>query len=206
MLSFARRCYLPAILSLGVAMGPQVASASIEENGTFDTDLSGWTITGDTTTGVTWTAGTAHVGRPGTPGLAEFEQTLDIPAGSKLLSISFDYEWQVNPPELEDFFDVEFSYTSTTGPVVSTLLSEGSTTGAFGSTTSFSTLLPLTDLADPPSNGKILFTLNENNETAGTRIQLDNVSIRAVPEATAFVTWSTLLGLSVAARRRRRDA
>ncbi len=172
-----------ALLISGVT---QIAHASLITNGTFDTDLSGWTTTG-TTTGNTWVAGTAHVGRPGTPGVAILEQTFDIPFDSNQLEISFDYEWQVSAPTLPDMFLVELIYESTSlGTVTETLISEASNTVAFLSPIAFSTILFLTDLDNSLGNGTIRFTLTENNSDVGTRIELDNVFVQAIPEPTTL--------------------
>lgn len=183
------------------------AQASLLTNGTFDTNLSGWTIAPGTTTGVTWDAATAHIGRPGTPGVAIFEQSFDIPTNFTFLNISFDYEWQATPPPNADTFTVEFEYESNSGTVSQTLVSELSSSATFNSVTSFHSLLALPGLANVSNNGTIRFTLNEVNSPVGTRIQLDNVSaIGAVPEATTFATWSILTGLGLfAGRRRGRD-
>ena len=182
------------------------ATASLVTNGTFDTDLSGWTIDPGTTTGVTWISGTAHLGRPGTPGVAIFEQAIDIPAGATGVAIDFDYEWQVNPPSVADTFTVDFVYESTSlGTVSQTILSETSAVGVFGSPTSFSDVLSFVDLDDSIGNGLIRFTLNEVNAPVGTRIELDNVVISAIPEASTMVTWAVLMGLGAVtwnARRR----
>ena len=101
------RYYSFAVLSFLMAGSPQIASASLLTNGTFDTDLLGWTIAPATTTGVTWVGQKARVGQPGTPGLAIFEQSFDIPSGTSQLEINFEYEWQINQPAQEDTFKVE---------------------------------------------------------------------------------------------------
>ena len=191
------------LLSLLIAGGTQTASASLITNGTFDTNLSGWTIGAATTTGVTWNSQTAHIGRPGTPGLAVFEQSFSIPAGTSQLDIDFDYEWQVNQPALEDTFKVELSYESTGGTVTQTLLDQGSDSGVFSPpAVSISALLSLINLDNVANNGTIRFMLTEVNSPVGTRIELDNVNIEAVPEASAFVIWSALTGLCLFRRRK----
>lgn len=172
------------------------ANATLLTNGGFDTNLSGWTIDPATTTGVTWDSGTAHLGRPGTPGVAIFEQSFDAPAGSALFDVSFDYEWQATKPALEDFFKVEIIYESLAGTVVEELLNQSSAPVTFNSPLSWSGMVALTDfnaLASP--NGTIRFTLTENNSPVGTRVQLDNVVVSAVPAPATLA----LLGLGLAA-------
>lgn len=187
---------IKAALVLGaVLMSAQLASANLISNGSFDTDLAGWDTTG-TTTGVTWISGTAHVGRPGTPGVSIFSQEFDIDVDAHKLLINFDYEWQVLAPPLIDTFLVELIYESTLGTITNTLLSEGSDNGLFNSTVPFSSVLSITNLDNASSpNGLLRFTLAEVNIPAGTgtRIQLDNVSVVAVPIAST--AWLMLVGL-----------
>jgi len=183
--------------------GVGIANASLLTNGTFDTNLSGWTINAPDT-GVTWDAGTAHVGRTGTPGTAIFSQSFDIAAGTSQLQIDFDYEWQVTQPNSIDTFIAELIYADSGGTVTELLLSQGSDAGNFGNTVSFSGTVSLIDLAAPPSNGEIRFTLIETNNDVGTRIQLDNVFVSAVPiPAAAWLFGSGLLGLVGIARRKK---
>lgn len=190
---------------LSVALIASVAAetqANLVTNGTFDTNLAGWDTTG-TTTGVTWIAGTAHVGRTGTPGVAVFSQDIDIPLGTPAVDISFDYQWQVNPPTIPDTFEVWFDFA---GGGSELLLSEMSSAVTFNSTYSFSDTVDLTGLTSGPDNGTITFILRELNSDIGTRIQLDNVVVAAIPEAGALTVWSLLSGVGlVAARRRQRD-
>lgn len=202
-----KRCFTLAVLAVLISGGSQNASADLITNGTFDTNLSGWSTTG-TTTGVTWVSQTAHVGQQGTPGVAILEQSIDIVSGTSQLEISFDYEWQVVAPTDVDTFLVEFLYESTTGPVAVTLLDQGSDVGMFGPpAVMFSSILSLVDLnVVPNNNGTIRFKLSEVNDTQGTRIELDNVAISAVPEATPLVVWSTLAGIGLVLRQKRKTA
>ena len=167
--------------------------------------LSGWLITGQP--GATWDSGTAHIGRPGTPGDSTFSQTFDIAAGTQGLEINFDYEWQVNQPANEDFFTAELIYetTSGSGTITETLLFESSDDGTFSPpATMFSTVIGLTDLKNVVGNGTIRFTLDENNSRVGTRIELDNVSVSAIPEAASVIIWSALGVIGLTANRRHR--
>ena len=169
------------------------ANASLITNGTFDTNLDGWVTEPATTTGNRWVAGTAQVGAPGQNGEAIFSQAFVILAGTTNLWVSFDYQWQIDPPQAPDLFTVELSYATGSGTTTEQLLSQSSTVGAFGSTVSFSDMIALTDLSIASPNGKITFTLFEtpNSSGAGTRIQLDNVAV--VPEPGTLA----LLGLGL---------
>jgi hypothetical protein len=171
-------------LGLFLVGGVGIANATpLLTNGTFDTDLSGWTV--NASKGVRWISGTARIGRigrPGTPGIAILQQEVDIPVGTNALSIGFDYEWQIKQPTVnQDFFTAEFIYQTTAGTTTITevLLNEGSDSGSFGTTVSFNTVLSLANLASGSLNGAIRFTLDENNSRVGTRIQLDNVFVSA---------------------------
>lgn len=180
-------------------LAPLAANASFINNGTFDTDLSGWDQSGSLPT--MWVAETAHIGRPGTPGTSVLSQVFTIPDVSAV-EISFDYEWQIDAPTLTDFFSVDFAAA---GAVFTTILTSDSDNAVFGTTVNFSTVIDLTGLDLISSNASIAFNLIENNQTRGTRVQLDNVVVRAasVPEPTSLA----LLGLGLAgfgwARRRR---
>ncbi len=185
------------------------AHATLVSNGTFDTNLSGW----DHTTGTipsTWDSGTAHIGRPGTPGTSIFFQDFDIAFGTSALEISFDYQWQVNPPSVEDIFTAELIYQTMSGETEVLLLEESSDDGTFGSTAFFSKIVSLVDLANVADNGRILFQLLETDNITsptGTRIQLDNVSVTPVPLPAAFPLFAGGIGfLGLLGWRRKRMA
>jgi hypothetical protein len=181
-----------ALLSLPVSG----AWANLITNGTFDSDLSGWSqaVSG---TGVTWDSGTAHIGRPGPNGSATLFQSFDISATAALLQIAFDYQWQINRPQTPDFFTAEFEYQSTGGAVVTPLVAnESSATAPFNSTISFLTTVALSNIAPGPDNGTLRFTLVEqNNAVGGTRIQLDNVAASTVPQPASLLLLA--LGLLI---------
>ncbi|QDV72811.1 hypothetical protein Spa11_09930 [Botrimarina mediterranea] len=181
-----------------VALVAVEARASLVTNGTFDTDLTGWQVNA-TGTDVVPVAGTARIGQPGTPGTAILSQFFDIPAGTTAVKISFDYEWQVNPPTLPDTFSVSFDYL---GGSVQTLLTEFSSAATFNSTIAYNITLLLPGLQSGPGNGFISFQLDETNPSVGTRIELDNVSISAVPEAGALAVWSVLGSVGMLGMRR----
>ena len=201
----SRRAVTTFAVCLLLIGGSQIATASLLTNGTFDTNLSGWTIGAGTTTGVTWSSGTAHIGRPGTPGVAIFEQSFNIPAGAGQLEIGFDYEWQVSKPTNTDTFLVELVYQSTSGPVTATLLTQGSDTATFGPpATSFQTVVGLSNLSNVANNGTLRFKHTEVKSPVGTRMELDNVAADVVPEMSAFVVWTALTGVGMVVGQRRR--
>ncbi|MCA9238323.1 MAG: hypothetical protein KDA44_22780 [Planctomycetales bacterium] len=190
------------VLAIGAS---SLAQASIVVNGTFDTDLSGWS-TAVSGTGVTWQSQEARVGQPGTPGVAALFQSFFIPAGSTQLTIDFDYQWEVNAPALADLFEVELSYLDAANATQTvTILSESSAVAAFGPpATAFSTIVSLPGLNTTTPQGTILFRLTEHNSNVGTRIELDNVVVTAqVPEASTLVIWSSLACLGMLLLRRR---
>lgn len=202
--NFAQSSFFPglAALSLLAFSFGSAAQANLVTNGTFDTDLSGWTNSGSIDT--TWISGTAHLGRPGTPGFSIFEQSIDIPLSTPAVSISFEYEWQVSPPTIADIFSAEFTYESSGSTTTVPLVFENSDTGLFNSPTTVTTNVALASLDSGPNNGTVRFRLDEMNLSAGTRIQLDNVQIQTVPEASAVLVWSTLSGLGFLGIRRRK--
>ncbi|QIB65453.1 PEP-CTERM sorting domain-containing protein [Kineobactrum salinum] len=178
------------------------AQASLIVNGGFDAGLSGWTVDPASTTGVTWDSGTAHVGRPGPDGVAIFEQSFDIVAGTNSLFVGFDYQWQINRPSTPDFFLAELLYESTSGTEIETLVFEDSSSVAFNTTFDFSGIVQLAGLNAGPNNGTIRFTLTEDNSGAGSRIQLDNVAVNAVPlPATLLLVIVGLAGMTVRRKR-----
>jgi hypothetical protein len=176
------------------------AQANLIVNGDFDTDLSGWTIAGSGT-GVTWDSGTAHVGRPGANGTAIFEQSFDILSGVSSLLVAFDYQWQIIVPSTPDFFLAELVYQSTSGLVTETLVSEDSNASPFNTTLGISSSVILSDVAMGSNNGTIRFTVTESNTAAGTRIQLDNVAVNAVPLPGVLLLLIAGLAGMVAGRR-----
>jgi hypothetical protein len=161
------------------------ANANLITNGTFDTNLDDWNITVVSgTSGVTFDNQTAHVGRPGTPGTVDFFQFFDLPTASKSVNISFDYQWQVTPPSVDDFFYATFGYSQNgIGQVNTQVLTDVSSSAVFGQTVNFSTTVNVSniDFAGGGNNAILNFKLFENNSPVGTRIQLDNVSVTAVP-------------------------
>lgn len=198
---FVKRFAFVLLIGMIGILSANSASAEFITNGTFDSDLTGWTTEAGTTTDVTWKTGTASVGQTGTPGIAIFSQSFDIASGTSQVLLKFDYEWQVTPPSSVDRFSAQFVYQSTSGAQTVDLVNEGSDTGVFGSVTSFSSTVGLTDLDNVANNGTIRFTLEEFNSPTGTRVRVDNVS--AVPEPTTLAMFS-VLGLVFSGRRRRK--
>jgi hypothetical protein len=184
-----------ALLCLSAAA---TSHANLITNGTFDTDLTGWTVGGEIPT--TWIAGTAHLGRPGTPGTSTFSQAF---AASENLAVAFDYQWQVNPPTSPDFFSAYILFEGTGGASRLNLIDQQSSAAAtFGTTASPTFSATLTDLTS--ANATLVFELVENNSPVGTRIQLDNVSINAVPLPATL--WLAGVGIVVLAAIRRKRA
>lgn len=197
--------YIVCLAASCLLWGTQAASGSLITNGSFDSDLSDWSksTTLVNSVGVEWISGTAHIGRPGTPGETQFWQSFDIAAGTSGLEISFEYQWQSVRPTNPDNFLVQLVYATTSGPQTVTLINQSSAAVPFLSTITFSQVVPLSDLVVAPDNGTLRFTLTEVNNTVGTRIQLDNVSVAAVPEPCAWAVWS-LLGVCMLVASHRR--
>jgi hypothetical protein len=174
------------------------SAASLITNGTFDTDLSGWTETG---IGADWVAGAANLGQPGTPGPSTFSQSFELTNAN--VAGSFSFEWQVTPPTgTQDVFSVDLEYQTTGGGTATvTLFGEGSDSGQFGTTVSQGFSTALTDFA--VGTATLIFSLQEFNDPNGTRVRLDNVALSQVPlPAAAWLFGSALLGLLTVARRR----
>ncbi len=180
------------------------ANANLITNGTFDTDLSGW-LTSPTGTGVptTWIDGTAHLGRPGQEGISNLAQIVDIVPGTQVLEFVFDYEWQVNPPSTPDSFLAGLLLLDGFGAynTVWFEFEQSSSDAAFGTTVQFSSQISLAGapLLGAIENAAVLFRLTEtvnDPASAGTRIQIDNVSLTAtsVPAPATL----TILGLGLA--------
>jgi len=167
--------------------------ANLVSNGTFDTDVSGWDQGG--TLGTSWDAGSAsaHLGRPGTPGTSFFSQEF---AASENLEVAFDYQWQINSPAMPDFFSAYILFEGAAGVAsrFDLINVESSDDASFGTTVSATFSAILSDLSS--ANAALVFELVENNQNAGTRIQLDNISVNAVPvPATFLLTGLGILGL-----------
>ncbi|GGW84079.1 PEP-CTERM sorting domain-containing protein [Alteromonas halophila] len=193
------------LLFLSVSLG---ANASLITNGTFDSDLSGWTINGSANGNIdtVWNAGTAHLGRPGQEGFSEFYQLFTVDANAMSADIWFDYQWQVTAPSTPDEFDVYFQYldANTSQFVVVNLFSMLSSNATFGQTAQFNGMLDLTgyNLAGTTNNAGLFFKLTETPNTPaspGTRIQLDNVQFETSAAGNSFAVPApgTLLLLSL---------
>ncbi len=181
---------LKYIAGLTLLASSWAVNASLITNGTFDTDLSGWDI--DATTGVTPVTGEARIGQPGSPGYAIFSQTFDIAAGTTSLSIGFDYLWQINAPTTPDEFTVSLSYESNTGTQTISLLDEWSDSATFANER-YDAVIAIDNLSVGLGNGMISFMLQENIDTSGTRVHLDNVAVSAVPVPAAIWLFGTAL-------------
>jgi hypothetical protein len=202
------RGFLVAGLAAASMAFAGTANAEFVTNGTFDTDLAGWDQeVGTGTIPTSWVSpGAANVGQPGTPGTSTFSQKLSITSTS--VAYSFDYQWQVNKPSLADVFTAIIEYDLQGGGTSSVELVNQPTSepGLNFNQTYFvaeTTALAGIDTA-AADNARIIFTLVENNSPVGTRVQLDNVSVSAVPlPAAAWLFGSALVGLVAVARRRR---
>ena len=190
------------------ALNASSASVNLVSNGTFDTDLAGWTqAVGPGTIPTTWVAGTAHVGQPGTPGTSTFSQVLTI--GSTNIAYGFTYQWQVNKPTNTDTFSAKIQYAKVGGGTDTvTLLSQGSNDVTAAQFNSFNFVVNTSALlanlnTSVVNNATLIFTLVETNSPVGTRIQLDNVMVSNVPlPAAAWLFGSALIGLVAVARRK----
>ena len=86
---------------------------------------------------------------------------------------------------------VELIYESTSRPVITELLLQGSDSANFNTPASFSRIVSLADMDVVFDIGEIRFTLSENNTPVGTRVQLDNVSVHQVSD---FDAWNLTIG------------
>ncbi|PWG61690.1 hypothetical protein DEM34_15125 [Spiribacter halobius] len=178
-----------------------VAKANLIDNGTFDSGLDGWVIGESTDTGVQPGDGTALVGRFGPDGEAIFYQDFIIPAAKKRLLIDFDYAWGYERPSNPDFFFASLILDGMTEE----LLSESSDEGLFGTSVGFSGVFGLPAITTGPTTARIQFVTDErDNANAGTLIELDNVSVNAVPIPATMPLLAP--GLAALAWRRRRSS
>ena len=191
-----------ALLLAGAA---SAVNANLIQGGNFDTqqDLNDFwtqasTISEPTpnTSGTFWDAPTqtAHLGRPGYDGVSTLTQAFLVPTGADHLKIFFDYQWQVNRPNVEDSFRVLL--LDDNDAVINELLSEGSASAVFNTTVSFAMQLDFLSALASPKGMKLQFELMEtpnSPDNSGTRIQLDNVRAEIPTPATL-----ALLGLGLA--------
>jgi len=181
------------------------SSASLIQNGTFDTDLLGWTQVGPNRV----VDGGAQVGAPGATENSSITQSFTIDQSTSAVSIGFDYLWVGNAAtNLAYIFTAKFSYLDSTdmwNEII--LVDETNYVGSFISTTFLNNqyLLPSLSLSGP--NAKIEFALIESlsTDTQGTRINLDNVVVAPVPEpSTLLLLGSGLAGLAWYGRKRKK--
>lgn len=180
------------------------ASASLIQNGTFDTDFSGWTLDGNNRV----VDSVAQVGAPGADADSSITQKFTIDSSTSSVNIGFDYLWVGNlETNVADVFTATFSYYHLDDSLTEIVLVDEKNHDGFLTSTFFDEQYFLSNLSQSDENAWIEFALVESlsTETQGTRINLDNVVISSVPEPSTMLLLGTgLAGLALYGRKRKK--
>ena len=171
-----------------------VAQANYIENGTFDSDLSGWDVV-ENVAWVDYGGGRAQFNVPGGDGLAKLFQNFYIPTDVLAVSISFKYYFneQVDPSDVpgSDWFKSVFKFYSGGQWITEAVLQVKQYTWW----TEFEAIYYI-QVDDRDPNAKLQFTLKEMAANQ-SYARLDNVVVEAVPvPAALWLLGSGLVGLA----------